>query len=525
MRKNTVKLPFSFILLTFLTFFSFNAKGTSPQVIVTFSDCDMKIKATIDPVSDGSSVGLFYRVEHINKGSYFFFDVIKTPNTTATTTTPEITLSNLPDGDYVVICYEMRKNGPIRTGNSGNKNLVGGSTCSNNRTLTLVDLSPAGNNAKVLLSPSWNIFSNPSFNYAGGCNHQASNDANAKSPSPSQFRPWFFLTLTVDNWKGNYPQIPAFLRFNSDELDYIGAVETNKFDDYPRSKNAAWDFVANSISETPASPGLSDLKIEPKPNVNPDNSQTHIHLIFEKINLNIPTEPYSFTASITDSVGNTSSHSINLPVKGNPHDPNRLDVDKDILCSCQGSQLLTYKIKFQNEGNAPAAKVEIVLDEDTTNDYLNYSSLQLIPNDDGDLKTSLKKANISYSPGSKTFTIEKTPSALWLPGLLQPTPKYLFHETEDYFSFKINDIGCIKKGTVIRPKAKILFYGGKDNNGSVSIDTAHEPPVFTNLEPTTFVTEYKVGDLLVSCPEPDSNCTNCKKKPCWLFSWLFPKKK
>ncbi|NUO01200.1 MAG: hypothetical protein HUU01_11355 [Saprospiraceae bacterium] len=515
------KIKYGFIFLTQILVL--NAGEAQPVLTETIiNNCSIEIQTVLtnqpgDPPS--TPVGLFYRLEYssssgLAKASYYWNDqTISGSNATA----PKL-LADLPDGQYNLICYELRKNGPIRTGGKSWTLGFGGSGggCGFTK-LPAVDMSSSPTSS-IMLQPSWNAYANTGFSHIPQCDQLVASGT-VLSPNFS----WFFVTVSVFKWSSQVyngaPLEKIDLSFNDSELFYAGAIESNYEGKW---SNPNWKYIDNIANVSLTGDDL--LTITRKPAFQEsDNFQTHIHLIFKKQSYS--TNNHDFFAIFQGANPNIPDFhtDISLPVKGNPHDPNSLEVDKNKLCPCQADETLTYQVNFQNKGTTPAARVDIELMSNAA--HLDVSSLTILPNTKtGLVETSLKNAKISKT-GTNKFSIEKDlPIQEWLPGSTQVTPKsYPYTETEDYFKFTIKKKDCLKLGTVIQPHVRIIFVGAKkDSLGIIMGYDTPQPFIETNLEKTEILNFIKEGDI--GCPPPSPSCKKCHKKTCWLFRWLKRKK-
>ena len=421
------------------------------------------------------SFGFFYRLEWNvggTKQSYFW--------PSSTITQPDVL--DLPNGNYQLTVYQSRKGGPIKT---GTKNLtVSGSALSSYPTIAL-------GTSGLKLFNSWNVST-----YEFPANTAPNPDHHTIIPKtiPDEEIPWVFITLVRKNWLDDNPvriSCPAY-------LSYEGAIMEN-------CMLGTGCTTSMNLNITPyISSGQTFLNIQKAPG--PIPQQVDIHLLFRKNPTYIPSvypDDVSFGVNYTSTIpGDTATvdTAFTFAVKTLPHDPNRLEVDKDELCACGTDEYLTYRIDFQNDGAAPTNSVTVTLFNTT---HLLDNTIQYQSN------TGDWNAPISQSLNPRQFTIDY----LWmggLPGLKQNTnsnPKPNPDECSDHFYVKIKKTDCLPAGTLIQPKAEIKFEGALET-------------IFTNLDETMIVNEANCK----SCP-PNPRCPNCgKKKKCWLLN-LFRKKK
>lgn len=456
-----------------------------PIVTAIPSGCKLNITTDlgsepIDPMKGETSVGFFYRLDGLNnEGSYFWDATISGTNTSISKSI------DLPTGSYSLVAYQTRKGGPIKTGSR---------VTINNTNACSPGIMPLVNDPllqQVKLSASWNVFTDPFYSNPT-CSHET------MSTRISPAAPWLFVTLSVFRWPALGNDIS--IHFDDTNLDYIGAIADN----YDDSQQSSWKYV-DDVDYTLNS-GVVTVKRKNGVPL-PPNSERHIHLIFDKGSSDLGSLINTvFTANFINANGTTGSTSIAPPVKGTPHDPNSLDVDKDWLCPCQANEVLIYQVNFQNLGSAAADKVTVQLSNEANLDF-SPSSVQVMLNTNSDQKTFLKYANIAYDQASRTFTI--TP--INLPGTNQLQPRtYDEWETQDYFKFKIRKKDCVRNGTIIQPNAAIKFFAGMSSMGIIN----------TNLEETHVIDKPAEG---IKCPDPHPSCNRCTKRRCWLAN-LFKKK-
>ncbi len=475
---------FSLILGTYGMLFAQPVLTYSSSGACTFDIITSIANEPIDSLSGESSVGLFYRLDGLDKqGSYFWDTIIGGTNITTSKSL------ELPPGKFSLVAYQNRKGGPIKTGKG--LTIINDSNTCPSEVLPTVFKEPE---QRVKLSASWNVFSDPFYSYPP-CLHSTTNEYF----SPED--PWLFLTLSVKSWRTMEKDVSIY--FDDINLDYVGAIAEN----YEHTQHDAWNFV----EEVKYTPDSGQATIWRKSGVDfPLNNETHIHLIFKKGSEAFSHLPkIEFTAEYSYRIETDTfieSVSLSLPVKGAPHDPNSLEVDETWLCPCQANEWLTYRVNFQNMGTTDADTVMVFLTNDV---HLYPASLKLLPDTALVHKTVMKQADIKYDPAQKMFLV--TP--IYLPGTAQVEPRtYENWETQDYFMFRIRKEDCLKSGTMIQPQVGIVFY--KD---SIPQDT-----IFTNLEKTEIVIENRRFHCQKS---PHPSCTACKKKkPCWLLA-LFRKNK
>jgi uncharacterized repeat protein (TIGR01451 family) len=149
-----------------------------------------------------------------------------------------------------------------------------------------------------------------------------------------------------------------------------------------------------------------------------------------------------------DSLNNT----VNLPlVLGNAYDPNDKTVYAEPVINGMVKEDLTYLIRFQNTGTAPAQNVYI---QDTLSALLDFSTLQI-------LETSHPMQIIQTSPGVIRFDFPN----IWLPDSTTNEP-----ESHGYVIYKIRESDAAYGDNLIQNTAYIYF----DWN----------PPIITNTTVT-----------------------------------------
>lgn len=168
--------------------------------------------------------------------------------------------------------------------------------------------------------------------------------------------------------------------------------------------------------------------------------------------------------------GGEISNSVFLS-SGYPHDPNIKVPDKTCIRPYHPDrQMITYMIRFQNEGTAEA--VDVILKDNLDGAYLDVTTLNFIDSE------------YSYTYTLTGNLLEITFSGIHLPGLQQPGPKtYSYDETESYIIFEICTHPNLNPGTIYN-QAEIIF------------DT--QPPIHTNKSAVSVVME---------CQEPIEICT------------------
>lgn len=466
------------------------------DVEFTPKNCDVEIKSTfdfdeiIDPLLEVTSVGVFYRLDKIvanpngepASGSYFWSEIIPKNKPEAITELP------IPPGYYRLTYYITRKGGPIKTGivrepgNNGSTILnLSYNNCSSPPASmpiykTIRKINPES--TIFYLVPSWSPFGFDPKYYGEAVEHNTE-----KTYVQQPDTPWIFITLVASDWKQN--DQPIQINFDNTALEYAGAIGDNIFSMDGGSQGQGWKYVNRVLDGKNGT-----LTVTPK--LRPDNGVTVLHLIFKKTGdaLDTLTETeFKASMGINPNVIETSTK---LEVSGAPHDPNNLKVDKDTLCPCQIDEWLTYNVKFQNLGSAPAKTVTV--------SFLNYQGL-ILPT--------------LYMPVNRTFRINKSIrydsldamfviDSIMLPGMKQPNIDPW--QTIDGFSFKIKKQDCLAAGTLIQPKVGIVFIGDQVQ------DT-----IYTNLEATHILDKVKRHCFCEKsyCPAPHASCPGCKKKKIW----------
>ncbi len=481
----------------FISSVPLNLLSAQSIAIATNSGGLVKIETKLDigsPISNTtpdyeSSVGFFYRLEDVNNHySYFWpntiYDDIDDTKETAMSTL------ELPNGTYQVIAYESRKSKPIRTTAlaSGTPFTVTGSS------YQFPEINLGG--SELHLYSSWNIYWHEFPAYTTVPEH---NTSPANTYLPPTTEPWVFMTLVKKDWMINAPiqiEFPDFLSYGG----FIWGNEMNS------------TKIGATVSNTLGAP--QSLSISNNGTV-PANQQVIIHLIFKKNGNYIPSDTYPGAASFKGSYDTLQVGPGGTPdtvlvdttfvfkPKPKPHDPNRLAVDKKELCECGFNEYLTYRIDYQNDGEAPTDTVMVSLMD---LNHLHPATIQ--HNNDTDGHMAPINYNLNYTPPKNEFLI-KYPKGL--PGLKQNSkmyPKVVAEACQDYLYIKVKKEDCLAAGTKIQPKAKITFAGTKDT-------------IYTNLDETLIVASSECK----SCP-PNLRCPGCpRKEPCWLFRWFRRKNK
>lgn len=439
---------------------------------------------------DTTSSGFFYRLEHTANGqSYFWMNSLKYPQTSVETKL------NLPTGTYTVVVYQSRKKKPIKP-----KNLSSNSNTSSSGVYTVPSPTPGAfpktdlGGATTGLFSSWNIFTD-GFPFDVNDPEHFTTPLNISAPIPSEEIPWVFMTLVKKNWQSpriitiTYPPCLVFGGMIADDAmwDETGAIQnggTQTTTIYSVSDNVTNRSV--TLTKGTVSGGTQDIA----------------HLIFEK-NVSWVGEypkdvPFIVTYQVNPDSGLTEVDTFIYNVSPAPHDPNRLEVDKKTLCECGSNEELTYRIQYQNDGDAPTDTVTVTLMDVTRHLQLGTLMHNGI--------TSNRGMPITQIAGSPDVFLIDYKSVKGLPGLGQ-SPKVSPHECDDYFYVRLKKQDCLPAGTRIRPKAEIKFKGAKEI-------------IYTNLEETLIVDKMDCE----SCP-PNNRCPKChKKKPCWLIRWLVKDK-
>lgn len=464
-----------------------NAAGAypdAPDLSYTINGNQVTIKTKLKVIQGGTSyyttdeqsVGFFYRLDSnsVNDGhSYFWDTIIFAPNTEISTTIM------LPKGEYSLVCYQTRKGGPIRpTGK-----LVINVTATNTNTFPTVNKT----NNPILLTPSWNVFTDPSYTSTLEVHNTYNNTA---FPGDA----WLFVGLSVGSLSSTFTLNDIFLDYDKDKMTYHGAIDNNyeSISTFP----SGWLNV-NSITDIPGSKG--NLKTV----LNTSNAQRerNILLIFKyKSTADVRDTIATFIAYALDGITPVFHDTLRLGVHGKPHDPNYLEVDKKALCPCQDDEYLVYKVNFQNKGTAPATKVTVKLENYSGSLYPN--TISVLSNNSALKNTFLKNAPVNHSKtyNNTLFTIYP----INLPGTGQSYP---YWQTEDFFKFTIKKKDCMPLGSAIEPKVTIEFYDGKgDSMGGIQ----------TNLERTDID--------FVECSGASPACEGkCNKKKCCLLRIFRPR--
>lgn len=508
--KNLLKNHFSlistilsFCLLAILPFPAFsqsiaitgNANDIANGLVTIETKLDPSFPITNSSPDNETSVGFFYRLENTTNGkSYFWQDFIydNIDNETATETL------KLPVGTYTVTAYESRKSRPIRStklSGSGNFTVY---TNTNNYTFPEISLG----NSLLKLFSSWNINWHQFPPYSPLPPEHYTKPLSNSDFLPGTTEPWVFMTLVKKDWIINAPINITFPDF----LSFGGAIAGDYMNDISK-KTTIHTAVAPNPPGIPQSVDISNISL-------PAGEQVIIHLIFKKKVNYIPSEPYPETASFTASYYITDTSDIDsilfdttfvFKPKPKPHDPNRLTVDKKELCECGSDEYLTYRIDYQNDGEAPVDTVFVAL-----MDLNHLQKASIKHNNDTDDWSAPINDNLNFLLQKNEFLIDyKDSSPQGLPGLKQNSisyPKPSAGACQDYFHIRVKKDDCLSAGEKIQPKAMITFLGTNDT-------------IYTNLDETLIVDRTNCKP----CP-PNIKCPNCpKKKPCWLFAWFRKK--
>ena len=479
--RNNISLcrNFSLYLLGALLFFQISVFSQNINLTSTNTPGVVNISTTpSSPVStsDGeTSIGFFYRLEWEtggNKYSYFWSG--------STLHSDELSLAN-NNSNYVLVSYELRKSGPIRTASKAIQ--ISNSSITTNPSINL------GTTSDLKLFNSWNIYTNQ---FPNSINPNPYHYDTQNSQIPNEDTPWVIMTIVKNSWADNTPITMSY----PDYLAYKDAI----FDNCMIGTNNC----SPSLTITPYSAsGKKYLSIQKNSSI---NGKAIIHVVFYK-------DPDYIAPIPRDVEFGVSYHSENSPipddtikvefkfdVKVKPHDPNHLEVDKKELCECGSDEYLIYRIDYQNDGQAPTNEVTVTLYNTT---HLIESTIQYHDYSDA------WNAPISQSINNPRQFIINYNGMGGLPGLKQNTfyPKANADECSDHFYIKVKKEDCLSAGTMIQPKAEIKFLGAPET-------------IFTNLDETMIVSKVNCE----SCP-PNPRCPTCaKKKTCWFLN-LFKGKK
>lgn len=472
---------------------SVNSNLPSEEVTIKTS-----LTVPIDPTGPDheTSVGFFYRLENIYnpEQSYFWSAVIQND---ADDSKEYITETlKLPAGTYTVIAYEYRKSRPVRsTKLSGTTNTF----TINTSNFQFPEINIGASELKIF--SSWNINWHEFPPYSS-----LRPEHYTKPPGPEYLpattEPWVFMTLVKKDWI-----TPGAITITfPDFLSFGGAIVGNDMNDVLKIKNI-------KTTVTPKSPNVPQ-SVSISNNSPLASEQVIIHLIFKKNGSYIPSEPYPETASFTAFYYIPSQSPTELiqvdttfvfKPKPKPHDPNRLTVDKKELCECGSYEYLTYRIDYQNDGEAPVDTVFVTL-----MDLNHLQKASIKHNIDTDGWRAPINDNLNFPLQENEFLIDyKGSSPRGMPGLKQNSisyPKPSAEACQDYFHITVRKDDCLSAGEKIQPKAMITFSGTTDT-------------IYTNLDETLIVDRTNCKP----CP-PNIKCPNCsKKKPCWLFAWFRKK--
>lgn len=170
-------------------------------------------------------------------------------------------------------------------------------------------------------------------------------------------------------------------------------------------------------------------------------------------------------------VDNNLVHHCQLLV--NSYDPNDIQVHPLGACEeryVESDQVMTYKIRFQNTGNASAINIRIA---DTLDPYLDISTLKVLSQSHPGLITE-----IGWN-GAIEFNYE---------GIELPDSFSDPEGSQGFIIYEVAPVAYIPEGTVIGNRAAIYF----DFN----------PPIITNTVQNTFVDEVPACPVVVP-PPPD----------------------
>ncbi len=150
---------------------------------------------------------------------------------------------------------------------------------------------------------------------------------------------------------------------------------------------------------------------------------------------------YSSTITATGTPTDCNSYNDNgglVMILGNSYDPNDKTADKSYYIDPFSVDTLTYVIRFQNTGDAPAQDIYII---DTLSDKLDWSTMQMI-------ETSHPMNLVDLGNGVMKFDFP----GIWLPDSTNNEP-----ESHGQLTYRIIEKSTNPKGSVIENTAHIFF--------------------------------------------------------------------
>lgn len=186
-----------------------------------------------------------------------------------------------------------------------------------------------------------------------------------------------------------------------------------------------------------------------------------------------------YTSTITSSGNNSDCYTGNnvgnlLQIVGNSYDPNDKTVDQQQFMSTADQNNLTYNIRFQNTGTAPAQNIYIL---DTLSANLDWSTFEL-------LEASHPVQIVEMGNGLKRFEF----NGIWLPDSISNEP-----ESHGNIVYRIKELASNQDGSEIFNTAYIFF----DWNEPIITNTTY------NINTTVGIIELNNGFGMA--PNPASN--------------------
>lgn len=196
---------------------------------------------------------------------------------------------------------------------------------------------------------------------------------------------------------------------------------------------------------------------------------------------------------------------VEFTKKGYPHDPNYIEVDTTTLWNPTNPWVpfliqdqLTYKVHFQNEGNAFAKDVELKVD--LFESHLDLASISSISS------SSSISPSINLDPNPPTSIAIFKIDGINLPGTNQIDPAtntfYTYKESCGFIKFTIQTTGMHQVGDLIPAWADIIFVAEyEDENGNTV--QKNMPPIRTNIVNTLVTGDCGGGNHSTGGPNPE----------------------
>jgi uncharacterized repeat protein (TIGR01451 family) len=187
---------------------------------------------------------------------------------------------------------------------------------------------------------------------------------------------------------------------------------------------------------------------------------------------------YNISISTADDCNSQNNYGDLSMFVGNSYDPNDKTVDLPMVIAPNVDDVLTYRIRFQNTGTAPAQDVYIM---DTLSANLNWSTMQIVG-------FSHPMELINYGDGIIKFNFPD----IWLPDSTANEP-----ESHGYVLYRIQENANNGLGTTIENTAHIFF----DWNEAIVTNTTY------NInDVSSSINELNTN--LVLYPNPTQNVLN-----------------